>query len=56
MLKNFPKLATITNIYRHLWQAFYDIYIYKDLLHRNQWKLHIGLQIVPITNLPQLSL
>ena len=32
------------------------IYIYKALLHRNQWKLHIGLQIVPITNLPLLSL
>jgi hypothetical protein len=32
------------------------IYIYKDLLHRNQWKVRIGLQIVPITNLPLLSL
>jgi hypothetical protein len=28
------------------------IYIYKDLLHRNQWKLHVELQIVPVTNLP----
>jgi hypothetical protein len=24
------------------------IYIYKDLLHINQWRLHIGLQIVPM--------
>jgi hypothetical protein len=32
------------------------IYINKDLLHRNQWRLHMGLQIVPITNLPLLSL
>ena len=34
-----------------------DIYIYtKLLLHRNQWKIYRRLQIVPITNLLQLSL
>ena len=43
------EVITVTNI------IYIYIYIYKDLLHKNQWKLHIGLQIVPITNLPLLS-